>query len=196
MTWMFLALAAATAVGVIGHAFFRGTLKNPELVFVEMVKLSFHPFVVGFLLCAILATTINAVSSWILVLATSLTEDFYKRLFRKGADSRELLVVSRVGVVIAAVIALGIALNRTGTIYHLVLYAWSGIGASFAPLVLLCLYSKRINKYGAWAGILTGGIIAGVWPLFDLKVAPLIPGFLGGLIAILGVSHVKRKESL
>ncbi len=60
-----------------------------------MVQTSFHPFIVGFVLCAVMAATINAMSSQVLVLCSSLTEDFYKRVFRPHASSKELLFMSR-----------------------------------------------------------------------------------------------------
>ena len=157
MSWMVIALFSATLVGLVGIAYFTHGLPNPEYVFIEMVKNTFPPFFVGFILCAVLAATINAMSSQVLVLSSNLTEDFYKKLIRKTAGSKELLIVSRAGVVFVALIAFVIAFGNFSSIYSLVLYAWSGLGSSFGPLLLLSLYSTKINKYGAWAGILIGG---------------------------------------
>ncbi len=192
MSWMLLSLSAATLVGLVGIAFFTQGLKNTELVFIDMVKNSFPPFLVGFILCAVLAATINAMSSQVLVLSSSITEDFYKRIFRKTASSKELLLVARVGVIIVALIAFAIAYGKISTIYTLVLYAWSGLGSSFGPLLLLSLYWKKINKYGAWAGILSGGIIAGVWPYFNdlwsINVPSMLPGFISSFVLIVVIS--------
>lgn len=85
-----------------------------------------------------------------------------------------------------------IAYVKISSIYSLVLYAWSGLGCSFGPLILLCLYWKKINQYGAWAGILTGGIIAAIWPYFSAKIPSMIPGFFVGLIAIYAISKVTQ----
>ncbi len=185
MSWMILSLAGATLVGLVGIPLFNGTLDNPEKVFIEMVQNSFHPFTVGFVLCAVIAATINAMSSQVLVLASSLTEDFYKRTIRPKASSKELLMISRAGVLLVGAIAFTIAFRKTTTIYNLVNYAWSGIGSSFGPLVLLSLYSKRVNKYGAWAGILGGGITSGIWPYFNTPISPMIPGFIMSFLLIL-----------
>ncbi len=195
MSWMTLSLGAATLVGLVGIAYFKTPLHDPEQVFIEMVREIFHPFLIGFILCAILAATINAMSSQVLVLSSTITEDFYKRFAHVKASSKELLIVSRVGVIVVAIVAFLIAYFSSRSIYALVLYAWSGLGSSFGPLLLLSLYSKKINKYGAWAGIVFGGLIAGVWPylnirVFDLPSPPsLIPGFFGSLILILVVSY-------
>ncbi len=194
MSWMTLSLAAATLVGAVGVAFFFGSLANPEEVFIKMVQASFHPFVIGFVLCAVMAATINAMSSQVLVLTSSLAEDFYKRMFRPHASSKELLLITRLGVILVGTVAFFIALRKTSTIYTLVNYAWSGIGSSFGPLVILSLYSNRVNKYGAWAGILGGGITAGIWPFFNTTIFPMIPGFVASLLLNIFVSHTTRQK--
>ena len=155
--------------------------------------------IVGFILCAVLAATINAMSSQVLVLSSSLTEDFYKRLVRTTTSSKELLLVSRLGVVLVAIAAYVIAFRKTSTIYSLVEYAWSGIGSSFGPLVIFSLYSKRINKFGAWVGIVCGGVVAGSWPYFNrllgiMPISPMLPGFFISSAAILIVSHLRKHK--
>lgn len=203
MTWMFLALFAATLVGLIGVPFFlKGGLRSDAEVFIQMVRTSFPTFVVGFILCAVLAATINAMSSMVLVLSSSLTADFYKRFIRPHASSKELLRISRLSVIVVALIAFFIAIANISTIYGLVLYAWSGLGASFGPLLLACLYMKSVNKYGAWAGILLGGGISAFWPLLakiiplPIAVPPLIPGFIIGFLAIWIISKQTTDTSV
>jgi sodium/proline symporter len=194
MSWMVLSLGAATLLGAIGVVFFQGKLVNTELAFIDMVQKSFHPLTVGFILCAILAATINNMGSQVLVLSSSITEDFYKRLFRRNASSQELLLVSRLGVILVAISAFWIALPRTNTIYNLVHYAWSGIGASFGPLVILSLYSNRVNKYGAWAGLISGSVITAFWPYLNHTISPMLPGFIMGIVAIFLISHLTRHK--
>ena len=203
MSWMLISLSAATLVGLVGIAFFKTGLKNTELVFVDMVKNSFSPFFIGLILCAVLAATINAMSSWVLVLSSSITEDFYKRIFNKTASSKELLIVARVGVVIVSLAAFVIAYGKISSIYSLVLYAWSGLGSSFGPLLLLSLYWKKITKYGAWGGVLSGGIVAAIWPYFNellsLNIPSMIPGFFSSFILIILISlatQMKKKAPL
>lgn len=197
MTWMILALSAATLVGLVAIAFFQKIgLADPEQAFIEMVRDSFPPFIIGFILCAVIAATINAMSSQVLVLSSSIAEDFYKRIIHKDATSKEILLVSRLGVVLVSIIAFSIAFAKISTIYSLVLYAWSGLGSAFGPLLLLSLYSKRINKYGAWAGILSGGILSAIWPYINrfiaIEIPSMLPGFVASFILILLVSRLTR----
>ncbi len=199
MSWMTIALGSATLVGLVGIPFFLSKgLPDSSEVFIQMVKESFPPFVVGFILCAVFAATINAMSSMVLVLTSSLTEDLYKRVFRKKASSKELLLVSRFGVILVSLVAFSVAIGKISTIYGLVFYAWSGLGSSFGPLLLMCLYSRHLTKYGAWCGILVGGILSAIWPLFDklipIVIPPLPPAFAASLFSIWVVSYFTRRR--
>ncbi|NGX46433.1 MAG: hypothetical protein K940chlam2_01624, partial [Chlamydiae bacterium] len=200
MSWMTIALGSATLVGLVGIPFFltKGLADSSE-VFIQMVKQSFPPFLVGLMLCAVFAATINAMSSMVLVLSSSLAEDLYKRVFNKKASSKELLLVSRFGVILVSVIAFAIAVGKISTIYGLVFYAWSGLGASFGPLLLMCLYGRNINKYGAICGIIVGGVVAAAWPLLDnvlpLAIPPLPPAFVASFLSMWVVSYATRRRA-
>lgn len=195
MAWQVVSLGAAAAIGLIGLALFPEGLANPELVFVETVKTLFNPLIVGFVLCGMLAANMSTMDSQILVCASVLSEDLYKHLFKKNASPKELLNVSRIGVVVAALVALLIAFNSNSSILSLVLYAWSGLGASFGPVVIMSLYYKKANSYGAIAGICVGGILAGIWPwinpfLTNYAIPSMIPGFFLALFSIYIVSRI------
>lgn len=198
ISWQAIALGAATLVGLIGIYVFPEGLADSEQVILSIVKTTLTPFFAGLVLCAVLAATTNVMAAQILVVASNLSEDFYKRLFRRHASAQELLWVSRLSVVVISLISFAIAFFKISTIYRLVLYSWSGLGASFGPLLILSLYRKNINKYGAFAGILTGGIVAAIWPYFDAKFNLSIPslmiGFALSLAAIEAVSYMMRKH--
>jgi len=201
MAWMVCSLSAATLVGLVGFCFFPNGLANPETIFIEMVRSRFSSFLVGFILCAIIAAIINVMSSQMLVLTSILSEDFYRKLFHKKASEKKLLLVSRLGIVGTSLVALAIASGGFSSIFMLVEYAWAGLGASFGPLLLYLLYSKRATKVGAWTGLLSGGCIAAMWPLVDpllpLSLHPLFPAFLISLFLNWTVSQLThKKESL
>jgi len=198
ISWQAVALGAATLVGLLGVYVFPQGLDDPEHVILNIVKTTLSPFFAGLVLCAVLAATTNVMAAQILVVASNLSEDLYKRLFRKHASSNELLWISRASVIFISLVGFVIAYFKVSSIYQLVLYSWSGLGASFGPLLLLSLYVKSINKFGAFAGILVGGLTAAIWPYFDtlynLKIPSLVPAFLLSMIAIQGVSYLMRKR--
>ncbi len=198
ISWQAIALTAATIVGLLGVYVFPQGLADPEQVILNIVKTTLAPFFAGLVLCAILAATTNVMAAQILVVASNLSEDFYKRLFRRHATSNELLWISRFSVIFISLVGFAIAYFKISTIYQLVLYSWSGLGASFGPLLLLSLYVRSINKYGAFSGILVGGLTAAIWPYFDnlyhWSIPSLVPGFILSVIAIHGVSFIMRKK--
>jgi sodium/proline symporter len=196
MSWQTTALCAATVLGLIGIFLFPEGLQDPEHMILEIVKTTLAPFFAGLVLCAILAATTNVMAAQLLVVASNLSEDFYKKLFRKHATPQELLRVSRLSVLFIACIAFVIAFFKISTIYKLVFYAWSGLGASFGPLVLLSLYTSCINRHGAFYGILVGGTTAIFWDFFGLEIYSTIPSMVAGFtlstLTILAVSRLTR----
>ena len=194
MSWQIITLGSATLIGLIGVKFFPEGVPNPELLFVDMVRTLFYPFIGAFVLCSILAATISTMDSQILVLASSFAEDFYKRMVRKNASSKEILLISRLSIFVIALVAWAIAYNNEQSIYHLVQYAWYGLGSAFGPIIIASLYARKVNKYGAWAGILVGGGVAAFWPLVPLDWPTLLPGFTLGMFSIFLVSWITRKK--
>lgn len=195
MSWQLLALSASVCIGIVGAAFFQGSLDNPELVFVEMVKVLFNPFFAGFVLCGVLAANLSTMDSQLLVCASVIGEDLFKRFARKDITPAQLVRASRMGVIIIAFSALFIAFDKNKRIIDSVLYAWAGLGSAFGPLVLMSLYSKRANRFGAITGILVGGVIGCTWPsinpmIMDFKMPAMIPGFTLSIISIYLVSLV------
>lgn len=199
MGWMTISLLAATGIGLLGILIFPQGLENPEMLFVEIVKLISHPFIAGMVLCAIIASTINVMSSQILVLSSTFAEDLYKRCFQPEATSEQLLSISRRGILVVTLFAFLIAFFKISSIYHLVLYAWSGLGASFGPLVVASLWMPKATRSGAVAGVLVGGAIAALWPLFNemflgsLPIDSMVPGFFLGWLSIWGVSSFQTR---
>lgn len=194
ISWQILALSGATLLGFIGIYLFPMGLKDPSLVILEIVEKTLFPFASGLVLCAILAATTNVMAAQILVVASSLSEDFHKKLVNKKASSKELLFVSRASVILTSLIAYIIAIFRVSTIYELVLYSWSGLGAAFGPLLLVSLYAKKVNRAGAFAGILVGGITIAIWPFFRSINTAMIPGFIFSICSIFVVSYLTKNK--
>lgn len=191
--WMIIVLFAATVIGLIGSAYLQEG-RDPNMTFIDMVNSLYSPFFAAFILCAILAASISMMGSQVLVLTSHITEDFYKTLIRPKATSDELIRVARVGIIVSALIAYIIAYFEISTIYNLVFYAWTGLGCSFGPLVLLSLFSKKVTRVGAIVGICFGGVVAAVWPLVYKEVPAMIPGFLLNLVVIYVVSLLTKRE--
>lgn len=181
-------------VGLVGLLYMSGLdakLGDGETIFMVLVNAMFHPLVAGILLAAILAAIMSTADSQLLVSSSALAEDFYKALIRKDATAEEVLLVGRISVVFIALVALALAMNPDSSVLSLVSYAWAGFGAAFGPALLLSLFWKRMNRNGALAGIITGGVTVVVWKQFDgglFDLYEIIPGMLFATLAVVVVS--------
>jgi sodium/proline symporter len=194
MGWQVIVLLAAIWVGFISIAFFVDGISNPQMVFVDMVKIIFHPLIAGFILCAILAASMSTMDSQILVCASVLSEDLYPSVCKNPTPESKLRL-SRLSIIGVALVAMLLSFNKSTTIMDTVSYSWAGLGSAFGPLVLSSLYAKRINRYGAIAGILAGSSVVMIWPylnpfISDYSLPAMIPGFFSSLFCIYAISYL------
>ena len=205
--WVFISLAAASFIGVIGRGFIPG-LSDAENIFIEMIKKVFDGnvimiFIGGLFLCGILAAIMSTADSQLLVCASSASKDIFKNLLFPKAEDKKVLLVSRIAVVVVAVIAIFIAWDPESSIMQLVSDAWAGLGSAFGPLVVCSLFWKRTNLPGAIAGILSGGLFVIIWdyipcvggktPYAATGIYSLLIGFFVSLICIVVVSLLTKK---
>ena len=200
MVWVTISLVGAILVGIVGRAYFGDALMDGthETVFMLLVRDFFFPIVAGFLLAAVLSAIMSTADSQLLVAASAITEDFYRTLYKKNATDKELIFVSRLAIIIIALLAYIIALNPDSTVLELVAYAWAGFGAAFGPLIIFSLFWKRMTRNGALAGMISGGLTVIFWGnigggIFDLY--EIVPGFLLASIAIIVFSLMDKEPS-
>ena len=201
---------------VIGRAYLLPVIlgengaASSESVFIEMIRKVFTselalPFIGGLFLCGILAAIMSTADSQLLVTASAVSEDLYHSFIKKDADTEEILKVSRITVIVIAVIAFAIAWNPDSSIMGLVSNAWAGLGSAFGPIVVMSLFWRRTNLPGAIAGMVTGGLTVIIWDYIPLVggqtlgtytgLYSLAVGFLLSLVMIVIVSLVTKAPS-
>ena len=211
--WVALSLFFACAIGVVGRAYLYPEILTDgaeEKVFIEMIIRLFTidmnlPIIGGIFLCGVLAAIMSTADSQLLVSASSVAEDIYLGVFKKEADDKKVLRISRITVLIVALLAYLIALNPNNSIMGLVSNAWAGLGAAFGPIVVLSLFWKKTNFHGAVAGIVTGALAVIVWDYLPLVsgqtladatgLYSLAVGFLLSLLLIVVVSLITKAPS-
>lgn len=193
--WSGISMLGATLAGLAGFAYVStnmgAPLEDSETIFMVLVDALFHPVVAGILLAAILSAIMSTADSQLLVSSSALAEDFYKQLLRKEAGPKEVVLVGRLAVVGISLAALALAFSPESTVLGLVSYAWAGFGAAFGPVLMMSLYWRRMNRYGALAGIIVGGLTVVIWKqltggLFDLY--EIVPGVLLAAFAAFAAS--------
>ena len=195
MTWVVISLASAVAVGMVGHAYLTSPLDGSatETIFLVLTHELFSPFASGLIMAAVLAAIMSTASSQLLVAASAFAQDFYRAVFCKGKEAKELVWISRISVLAISAIAIALAMNPDSLILDIVAYAWAGFGAAFGPALLFSLFWRRTTRNGALAGIVVGGLTVLIWKQFALwGLYEIIPGFLFASIAIIIVSLIGK----
>ncbi|MGR0280130.1 sodium/proline symporter PutP [Marinomonas dokdonensis] len=200
VSWTLISMAGALLIGFVGIVYvdgnLAGNLADGEKIFMVLVNAVFHPVVAGILLAAILAAIMSTADSQLLVSSSALAEDFYKQLFNKQATQKQIVNVGRFAVIAISILALILALNPKSSVLGLVSYAWAGFGAAFGPAILISLFWRNMNRNGALAGIIVGGVTIVVWKQLSggwFDVYEIVPGFILSTIAIVIVSMMSGK---
>ena len=193
MIWVVISLMAAAAVGLIARPLFTDLPKgDSEKVFIFMINDFCWSWFAGLFLAAILAAIMSTIDSQLLVSSSTLTSDFYQRIFRRNASSKELMHVSRGFVILITIIACALALFPFDTIFNIVKFAWGGFGAAFGPVVIMALYSRRTTWQSAFGGMVLGTIVMVVWYILGLNkyMYEILPGFVANWITIVILNRV------
>ncbi|NOH95897.1 sodium/proline symporter PutP [Vibrio sp. 99-70-13A1] len=197
VVWSALSMVGAMLVGLVGLIYVTNSgspaLDDGEKIFMLLVNAMFHPVIAGILLAAILAAIMSTADSQLLVSSSALAEDFYKQLLKKDATSEEIVRVGRIAVVLISLVALFLAMTPDSSVLGLVSYAWAGFGAAFGPAIVLSLYWARMNRNGALAGIVVGGVTIVLWKQFTggwFDVYEIVPGIILSTISIVVVSYM------
>lgn len=161
-----------------------------------LVNVTFHPVMAGILLAAILAAVMSTADSQLLVSSSALAEDFYKQIFKPDATSDDVVKIGRFAVVGISILALLLALSPDSSVLGLVSYAWAGFGAAFGPVIVLSLYWPRMNRNGALAGIIVGGVTVVIWKQLTggwFDVYEIVPGFILSTLACVSMSILTKQ---
>ncbi len=196
LAWMIVAGAAALAVGAAGYGSYGADgLADPETVFLALAQDLLPAWLAGVVVAGVLAAVMSTVDSQLLVASTALVEDVLRPL-RPGLADRQRLLASRGTVAVIAVAAGLLGMDPGSGVLDLVAYAWAGLGASFGPAVLACLFWRRTTELGLVAGMAAGAATAVLWHeldggLFDLY--EMVPAFLAGCMAIAVASRKQAR---
>ena len=197
--WVVISLTAAVLIGLMGRAMFPvhetlNTASGAENVFIVLSRHLLPPLLAGLVMAGILAATISSSDSYLLIAASAVSLNIFKGILKKDASDKQVMTMSRVILLLIAVVGVIIAMDENSVIFTIVSFAWAGFGAVFGPIMLFSLFWKRTTQAGAVAGMVTGGVMVFLWKL-ALKplggvfgIYELFPAFVLSCLAILLVS--------
>ena len=182
--WCVISLAAAVLIGIIGRQLLPAsgalnTASEAESIIIVMSTTYLPLIAAGLIMAGILAATISSSDSYLLIASSAVSVNIFKGIIKKEkATEKQVMWLSRIILVVIAIVGIVIAWKEDSVIFTLVSFAWAGFGATFGPIMLFSLFWKRTTRTGAIAGMLAGGISVFVWKLvFKQFLAASIPFF-------------------
>ncbi len=164
MFWGVAVFYGAGLVGLVGRVMLPDLADGEQALMALALKLV-HPVIAGLLLAAVISAILSTVSSQLLVAASAVSYDVVEETLGRASDDRRSLRLGRVTVALVGLIGILVALTEVRLVFWFVLFAWSGLGAAFAPLILLALFRSGVNRHGALAAMLTGTGVTVAWKL-------------------------------
>ncbi|EGJ50378.1 sodium:solute symporter family protein [Desulfocurvibacter africanus] len=146
-------------------------LANPEIA-------NLPAWVVALIAAGALAAALSTASGLLLVIASSISHDLYYRVINRKATERQRLRLGRIMIGIAVVIAGYFGINPPGFVAQVVALAFGLAASSFFPILILGIFSKRVNREGAIAGMLSG-IGFTIFYIVQTKFLGVAPWFMG-----------------
>ncbi len=204
MVWVVISLSVAVFIGIVGRHLYpveHLTKSGAESIFITLATNSLSPILAGFVMAGILAATISSSDSYLLIAASAFAKNIFHGICKKNATDKQVMLVTRITLLVLALVGVIIALDEDSVIFQIVSFAWAGFGATFGPLMLFCLFWKRINKAGAIAGMVGGAGMVFLWKLVISKLGgvfaiyELLPAFLFSAVCIVVVSLLTKAPS-
>lgn len=162
-SWAIPAFTGATLMGLAGFALYGNIFDDPEKLMPHMATHLLPPWIAGILISGAIAAMMSTADSQLLVTSSTLTEDIFKQYIDKNNQKKTLLRLGRLVTLFVGIIAFVLAFKSKDLVFTMVSFAWSGLGASFGPALLLTLYWKGIKRQGIIAGMITGSLVTVIW---------------------------------
>lgn len=160
---------AAVSIGVLARFILTGPGDDPVSILgtggedvLNLMTDQFLPYIVTAIYVAIILSAIMSTIDSLLVIASSaVTRDFYQKIFRPDLKDKDLTVLSRYVTLVMALLALILAmlmayLSPDRQVFWVIIFGWSGIAATFCPVIILSLFWRGYSEKGAIASMVAG----------------------------------------
>ena len=203
MLWALPGILGAFFIGLVALNYFGPDffiINDVEQAMPLLAKELLPPILAGLLISGAVAAMMSTADSQLLVSTSAITEDFIHQYLGLSISNKTLLLINRITIIILGIIAFCIAIfsELSGkNIFGVVSYAWSGLGSSFGPVLVLSLWWPKTTRKGVIAGLLVGFFSTIIWANTELKfiVSERFVSFTFAFVMVLLVSHLDKGKS-
>ncbi|QDU73507.1 Cation/acetate symporter ActP [Bremerella volcania] len=127
----------------------------------EIAQLS--PWVIAIVATGGLAAALSTAAGLLLVISSSMAHDLYVHFFEPNASEPRRLLIARIMIIGAILVAGYFGIAPPGFIGEVVAFAFGLAAASFFPIIFLGIFDKRMNREGATLGMIVGILFTAVY---------------------------------
>ena len=192
--WAIPGISGAFLIGVVGMGYFGEDFfldKDVENVMPMLAEALLPAWLAGLLISGAVAAMMSTADSQLLVSTSAIGEDLGVQVSKKD----DKLLNSRIITILLGIFAYLVAIYSEWsgkTIFSIVSFAWSGLGSSFGPALLLALWWKGITRKGVIAGLFTGSIITIIWGSSPYLKDIITERFISFALAFLAIIIVSK----
>lgn len=211
--------AAAVSIGILARYFFTEIGQDPESVLgmagedslMVLLKATFPAVIIAIYIAIILSAIMSTIDSLLVVASSAITRDFYQKILRPELSSKKLGRLSSyvtLGMaLLALIVSMIVAITVPGrTVFWFTIFGWSGIAATFCPMIIMSLFWKGFKQRGAIAAMLAGFLavpffkfyvqgLEGIGEYFE-KLDVMGPAFAVSFLFGIVVSYWSKEKSL
>jgi cation/acetate symporter len=163
---------------------------DPDIIVLANPEIARLPnWVIGLVAAGGLAAALSTAAGLLLVISTSIAHDLFKRTLNPSITEKGELLLARVAAGVAVVVAGYFGMNPPGFVGEVVAFAFGLAAASFFPAIVLGIFTKRVNSYGAVSGMIVGIVFTASYIFYfkfgigfgDWKLQGTPDQYLGGI---------------
>ncbi len=165
-------LASAEAKGWKGNEL---SVNNDIMVLANPEIANLPGWVIGLIAAGGIAAALSTAAGLLLAISSAISHDLIKKTIKPDISEKGELNAARASMFAAIIVATWLGMNPPGFAAQVVALAFGIAGASLFPVLMMGIFSKRINAQGAVAGMAVGLISTCVY-IFMYKGWFFIPG--------------------
>lgn len=140
-------------------------LANPEIA-------GLPNWVIALVVAGALAAALSTAAGLLLVISTSVAHDLYKKILKPDITEKQELKIARIAAGGAVLVAAYFGINPPGFVAQVVAFAFGLAASTFFPAIIMGIFSKRVNKEGAIAGMIVGLLFTASYIIYFKFVSP------------------------
>jgi sodium/proline symporter len=189
----------AVLTGMAGRALIPG-LEDPETILPLLSTELLTPVFAAIMMVVVLAAIMSTVDSLLILASSAVVRDYLQKIRKLDKTDAQLAKAGKFVTLIFGLLGVMFALQQYPVIFWFVLFAWSGLGAAFGPVLICALWYPKTNFWGAIAGMSGGFLTTMAWVLWvkplSYDLLEIIPGFIVGLSLTIFISQITSESTI